>query len=331
MRAIDIHAHLTPQRMFHAVDAQGSWHGIMLEKDTDGQDVLISGPQRSKLPPKARWTTDQRLGDMDAQGVDVQVISLFAGLYNYHLDTEVAVATSKEANDEIAEMVKASPKRFSGVANLPMQDIKTATSELERAVTKLGLKGAVLDDKVNGRNFDEPEYLSFFKAAEQMGALLFFHQGGATVVDARTNRYHLPNSIGNLTDRTLTFGALVFGGIMDSCPDLKVCFAHGGGYVCYGIGRMDRAWQVRPEARLHVQQPPSAYVRRFYYDCLVHSEAALRFLIDTVGADRVVMGSDWPYDMGIDWPVSWVMGMNSLTDDEKEMILWKNLEHLLGI
>jgi aminocarboxymuconate-semialdehyde decarboxylase len=125
--------------------------------------------------------------------------------------------------------------------------------------------------------------------------------------------------------------SFVFGGVMDRGPDLKVCLAHGGGYACFGIGRLDRGWQVRAEARVHISKPPSAYVRKFYYDCLTHSEPALGFLIDTVGADRVVLGTDWPADMRIDWPVAWVLGLQSLTQDEKELILWKNLERLLGL
>ncbi len=118
---------------------------------------------------------------------------------------------------------------------------------------------------------------------------------------------------------------------MDQCPDLKICLAHGGGYTCFGIGRMDRGWQTRPEASVNTSSPPSSYLRRFYYDCLTHSEAALRYIIDTVGADRVVLGTDWPANMRIDWPVSWVLGMKSLTQEEKEAILWKNLETLLGL
>jgi aminocarboxymuconate-semialdehyde decarboxylase len=118
---------------------------------------------------------------------------------------------------------------------------------------------------------------------------------------------------------------------MDACPDLKICLAHGGGYTCFGIGRMDRGWQVRSEARLHIDKPPSAYLRKFYYDCLTHSEPALRLLIDSVGSDHVVLGTDWPADMRIDWPVAWVLGLKSLTQEEKENILWKNLERLLGL
>ena len=331
MRSVDIHAHIAPQCFFHAVETGDSWHGIKIERNPQGQEVLIAGSHRAPLPAKSRWTPEQRMSDMDSLGIDVQVLSTIAGFYSYQLDADVAGATSREANDEVGEMVRTWPNRFAGLATLPMQDVGAAIAELERAVTQLGLKGAMIDDSVNGRNFDEPEYLPFFRAAEQLGALLFFHQGGVTVVNQRTTRYHLPNTIGNLTDRTLAFASLVFGGVMDKCPDLKVCFAHGGGYTCFGIGRMDRGWQVRSEARVHIQQPPSAYLKRFYYDCLTHSEPALRYLIDVVGADRVVLGTDWPFDMAVDWPVAWVLGMNSLTDGEKELILWKNLEKLLGI
>ena len=118
---------------------------------------------------------------------------------------------------------------------------------------------------------------------------------------------------------------------MDQCPDLKICLAYGGGYTCYDAGRMDRGWQVRLEARANLQQPPSAYLNRFYYDCLTHSEPALRMLIDTAGIDRIVFSTDWPADMAIDWTAGWVMGLTSLTQVEKEAILWRNLERLLNL
>ena len=186
--------------------------------------------------------------DMDSLGVDIHVVSPFAGFYNYHLDTSIAVATSVESNDEIAQMTKSWPDRFAGLATLPMQDAKAAIAELERVVVQLGFKGAMIDDKINGKMLDEPEYLPFWKAAEQLGALILFHQGGETIVNTRIQRYHLPNTIGNLADRTLTFASLVFGGVMDACPDLRICFSHGGGYTCYGVGRMDRGWNGLPEA-----------------------------------------------------------------------------------
>ena len=263
--------------------------------------------------------------------MDVQVVSTGDQFYQYDRDAKIVASMHRECNDEVHQMTLDYPDRIKGFAQIPMQDIGMAIAELDRCVNQLGLVGAMIDDKVNGRTYDEPEFLPLWKAAEQMGAVLLIHQSAPNVVEQRSTRYHLPNSIGNLVERAVTFASFVFGGVMDACPDLRVCLCHGGGYTCYGIGRMDRGWQVRPEARTHISQPPSTYLNRFYYDCLTHSEEALRYLIDAVGVDRVLFGTDWPADMAIDWPVSWVLGLESLSIEEKEAILWKNLEKLLGI
>jgi len=317
LRSIDIHAHYSPACVHRALAAGGDWHGIKLERTSN---------------PKHVWSVVEHIRDMDSQGVDVHVLSAQTYLYHYEHPAEVAIATSREINDEIAEMAKTYPDRLSGLATLPMQDVGAAISELERAVGVLGLKGVMIADHVNGLTYDRPEFLPFFRAAEAAGALILFHQqGGESLIRERFPRYHLRNTIGNPLDRTLTFATLVFSGLMDACPDLKVCLAHAGGYVCYGIGRMDRGWTVRSEAREKISKPPSTYLRRFYYDSLTHSEPALRFLIDTVGADRVLFGTDWPADMMVDYPVAAILRMESLTQEEKELILWRNLERLLDL
>ncbi len=321
MRTIDIHAHISPQSCFDAMRAGENWHGLTPE-------LIRSGHYGN---PRTLWTPEQRIEDMDSLGVDVHVLSTGAFFYFYERDGAQVAEMDRECNDYVAELTRQYPDRFAGLANLPLQDVNASVAELERSVRDLGLKGAMIGDHVNGKTFDEPEFEPLWEAAESLGALLLVHQGGATVVSTRSNKYHLPNTIGNLADRAITFAAFVFGGVMDRHPGLKVCLCHGGGYTCYGIGRMDRGWQVRPEAREHISQPPSTYLSRFYYDCLTHSEEALRYLIDSVGVDKVLFGTDWPFDMCLDWPVSWVLGMESLTDAEKEAILWKNLETLLGV
>ncbi len=318
MRAIDIHAHSTPQCFQREVLQGRSWHGM-----TAAEGELFN--------PRNAWTPEQRIADMDSIGVDVQVVSTNVAFYKYDQDVDTTVAIATDCNDEVHQMTLDYPERLAGLATLPMQDVRAAIAELERAVTTLGFKGAMINDHVNGRTYDDPAFLPFWRAAEQMGAVLLIHQANPTMVAPRIDRYHLPNTIGNLAERAVTFASFVFGGVMDQCPDLKVCLAHGGGYTCFGAGRMDRGWLVRREARVNITQPPSEYLDRFYYDCLTHSEPALRMLIDTVGIDRVVLGTDWPADMMIDWPVGWVMGLPSLTQDEKEAILWKNLEKLLGL
>ena len=319
MRAIDIHAHQEPQCFQRAIAAGQSWHG------------LTAASPEADIDPMEMWTPEQRIADMDSLGVDVQVVSTSSAFYLYDREPAVTAAIARECNDEVHQLTLDHPDRFRGLATLPMQDITAAIAELERAVQQLGMVGAMIDDKVNAKTYDDPAFLPFWQAAEQLGALLFIHQGDPTVVESRTERWHLPNTVGNPVDRAITFASFVYGGVLDQCPDLKICLAHGGGYTCFGIGRMDRGWQVRAEARANINHPPSHYLRRFYYDCLTHSEPALRMLIDTVGVDRVVLGTDWPANMRIDWPVSWVLGLQSLTPDEKESILWKNLERLLGI
>ena len=330
MRSIDIHAHIVPAALSQLKE-DGNWHGYAVEKAGPGQDFLVRGTKRGWLQPKLLWGPDERLADMDSMGVDVHVLSIWVGLYGYDLEADVCVATSRDFNNFVAELPRSWPSRFAGLATLPMQDTKAAVAELERAVLQLGLKGAMINDHVNGRTLDHPDFLPFWKAAEEMGALILFHQASETLVSPRTSGYHLSNSVGNLVDRTVTFATLVFSGLMDRFPDLKICLAHGGGYTCFGLGRMDRAWEVREEAKANIPNLPSTYARRFYYDCLTHSEETLRFIIDRVGPERVLLGSDWPFDMGVDSPVEWINSLESLTQDEKELILWKNPERLLGV
>jgi aminocarboxymuconate-semialdehyde decarboxylase len=210
--------------------------------------------------------------------------------------------------------------------------VSAAIEELDRAVNVLGLKGAELDTHVNGENWDEPRFLPLFKAAEAMGAVLFFHpQPQHNFLLHRGAQYGLANSLGVIVEDTLIVAILIFGGILDACPELRVCIAHGGGVACFGMGRLDHGWQVRTEARRHIQKPPSSYQRRLHYDCVVGSEASLRFLIDSVGIDRVVLGSDWPFVRWDPSPVGWLEGLPRLTREEKDKILWQNVTALLRL
>ena len=333
MRHIDVHAHLAPQILWQAFEQGQDWHGM--EHETRGEAEFIVGNGKRILinSPKIRYTPEQRLADMDAEGTDVQVVSIHTPLFPYHWETATAIQASREVNDEIADMTRQWPDRFAGMATLPMQDVDAAIAELERAVNVLGLKGAELDMVVNGLNWDEPRFMPLFKAAEELGALLFFHpqpQDNIVAIE-RTLRYGIPNSVGVVLEDALVVATLICGGILDECPNLKVCIAHGGGGACFAMGRIDHGWQVRSEARVNILKPPSAYQNQIYYDFLTSSEAGLRFLIDTVGADRVVIGSDWPF---VGWdpsPGGWLEGLQSLSQDEKEKIAWRNLESLLGI
>src|SRR5499425_163632 len=303
MRSIDIHAHLVPGAAWRAAAAGKEWHGYRHEP-SDGLGVFVGGERRIGFTsPKVRFTADERLKDMDAQGMDMQVLSIHTPFFGYHLPGAEGRALAREVNDEIAGIVRRWPQRFAGLATLPVQDVKAAIDELERAVTVLGLKGAELDTVVNGENWDEPKFLPLFKAAEALGAVL---------------------------DDAIVVAILIFG-VLDKCPQLKACIAHGGGPACLAMGRLDRGWQGMPAERRSIPQPPSSYQRRLYYDTVVGSEKALRFLIDEVGAERVVLGSDWPFVPWHPSPVAWVQGLASLTRAEKDQILWRNLEALLKL
>lgn len=332
MRTIDIHAHLMPQCFWNAVNGGGDWYGMTYEPEPGNGATISNGKRDGVTNPMLRSEPAERIQDMDRQGVDVQLVSVATPMFGYHLPPEQGLRLAQDVNSEIASMTRQWPERFVGLATLPMQDVAAAVKELERAVTSLGFKGAELDTVVNGKTWDEPEFLPLFKSAEEMGAVLFYHpQPNNNLVMERYPKFAMGNSFGVPLEDTLVVAALIFGGIMEKCPNLKVCIAHGGGPACFGMGRLDRGWQVRTEARTNIQRPPSHYQNRIYYDCITMSERALRFLIDSVGIERVVLGSDWPYVTWDPSPVAWIESLESLTTSEKERILSKNLEELLGI
>lgn len=331
MPVVDMHAHLSPERYKAAVRETGSWMGL---------DASVGELHHGRF---ARPLED-RIADMDRDGVDMQLISPTMGFYQFDNDVEVTKQIHRECNQEIHDVVTEHPDRFLGLGMVPMQDVSTAIAELERAIGDLGLVGVMLADHVAGVTYDDPRFLPFFAAAEEAGALLFFHQGPGTITTGRISRYKLPNAVGNLTERTLLYGALVFGGVLDKHTDLKLLLAHGGGYVPYGIARMDKVAGALPgdfEGEMRPPfgandgfdhaHPPSEYLDRFYYDCCTYSGPVLRFLVDTVGIDRVVLGTDYPAPMVLHDPVNWVNGLSELDDTEREAILVGNSNRLLGL
>jgi aminocarboxymuconate-semialdehyde decarboxylase len=331
MPVIDMHAHVTPERFKKAIRERGAWHGL----DSRAGELGLGGFDK---------TLSERLDEMDALGVDVQLVTPNVGFYQYGNDLEVTLLVARECNDEIAEMAEQHPDRFAGLATLPMQDVPSAITEMERAMLTLGLRGVIVSDHVAGKTYDEPEFIPFFQAAEELGAIVFFHQGGDTVVNHRIRRYKLGNAVGNLTERALVYATLVFGGVLDRFPDLKPYLAHGGGYTSFGIARMDKVAGALEDPSsggfippfgagdgFSQMLPPSAYLDRFVYDCCTYSGPALRYLIDTVGVDRVVLGSDYPAPMFLNDPVRWVEGLPELSAVEKEAILRDNPTRMLGL
>jgi aminocarboxymuconate-semialdehyde decarboxylase len=332
MKSIDIHAHLVPRSLWKAIGEKKEWYGFRHEPGDGLGAVVANGKRTGFTSPKVAYTTEERLKDMDALGTDVQVVSIHTPFFGYDLDAAQGRTLARDVNQEIAGMTREHPKRFAGLATLPMQDVKSAIDELEHAVTKLGLKGAELDTNVNGEQWDEKKFLPFFKAAEQMAAVLFYHpQPQNNFLRERIPRHGLFNSLGVILDDAIVASVLICGGILEACPDLRVCIAHGGGPTCYAMGRLDRGWERLPKDQ-RTPQPPSAYQKKLYYDTVTGSEEALRFLIDSVGIERVVLGSDWPFvAFAPKGPAGWVQSLKSLSQEEKDRILWKNLESLLKL
>ncbi len=330
MPVIDMHAHLTPERYKAAIRMEGSWLGL---DDSAGE----LGHGRFAQP------LEDRLADMDRDGVDIQLVTPTIGFYQYENDLETTKSIHMECNQEIRDVVVEHPDRFMGLGMVPMQDVPSSIAEMERIMTELGFQGVILNDHVAGKTYDDPEFRPFFAAAEELGALLFFHQGGRTITTARNPRYKLPNAVGNLTERTLLYATLVFGGVLDEFPDLRMLLAHGGGYTPYGVARLDKVagalagdfdGEMRPpfgpNDGFDHERPPSEYLDRFYYDCCTYSGPVLRFLIDTVGIDRVVLGTDYPAPMFLHDPVNWVRALPELDDSEREAILVGNAGRILG-
>jgi len=331
MKTIDIHAHIVPDSLWRANAEGREWHGFRHEPGQGLGTMVGCGMRTVFTSNKVRYSVEERLKEMDAQKVDMQVLSIHTPFGGYQLPATQGLELARDFNDEISGTVRANPARLAGLATLPMQDVSLAIGELERAVTKLGLKGASLDTSINGEQWDDPKFLPFFKAAEQMGALLFYHpQPQNNFLVDRIKRHGLSNSLGVILDDAIITAVLVCGGVLEHCPDLKVCIAHGGGTACYTMGRLERTWNDRPNTR-STPKPPSHYLKKIYYDSAVGSEAELRFLIDQIGIDRIVMGSDWPF---VEWhpsPVEWLQRNDLLSAEEKDKILWKNLVRLLDM
>ena len=331
MRVIDIHAHLTPQCFWKATENGGNWHGITREIDSRGHHMAVVAGRPGGLPPRARWDPEERIVEMDSLGVDVHVVSPYSGFYNYHLDTSIAQATCHDYNNEISDMARNWPDRFAGLGSLPMQDIPATIRELERCMGPLGLKGAMINDHVNGRTLDEPEFLPFWKAAEETGALIFFHQGGGTTVSQRADRYHLPNTIGNLPTVPSPSPPSSSAASWTPAPTSRFASPTAAATPATASAAWTAAGRSAPKPAPTSPALPAPTSTASTTTASSTPSPPSAFLIDSVGVERVIFGTDWPYDMVFDWPVSWILSLESITQEEKELILYKNLERLLGI
>ncbi|MEU6259931.1 amidohydrolase family protein [Streptomyces sp. NPDC047043] len=258
---------------------------------------------RTQLQRLAGRLTDvaQRLADLDAMGVDLQVVGPMP-MHHYWAEPDLAVRLARTVNQAVAAHCAQAPERLYGLGTVPLQHPDLAVALLDKAVTEYGLYGISVSTTVEGRELADPRHDELWQKAEELGAVVFVHPWGCSLGERLATNY-LGNTVGQPAETTVALSHLIFTGVLDRYPRLKLVAAHGGGYLPTCIGRSDHAWQVREDAR-GCAEPPSSYLRRMWFDALVYTPRALRHLVEEVGADRVVLGTDHPFDMGVDDPLA---------------------------
>jgi aminocarboxymuconate-semialdehyde decarboxylase len=269
------------------------------------------------------------LAEMDRRRLDIAAISPAPQLFAYWAPAEVGELIARAVNDGLAEMRRAHPDRLLPLASLPLQDASAAARELERACRDLGLRGAAICTHVNGIDLDIADIAPVFSMAEKLDVPLFLHPQNAGDV-SRLQDYHLWNLVGFPTETAISGARLLLSGVFERHPGLKVVLAHGGGFLPYQLGRLDHGYKVRRELNERLPKPPTAYLKNIYCDSLTHSAQALRFLVDRIGSDRVVLGTDHPFDMGSDDPVKAIDELG-LPRAQRDSITGNNLAKLLKL
>jgi aminocarboxymuconate-semialdehyde decarboxylase len=272
--------------------------------------------------------TTERLADMEARGVDMQVLSPTPGQYSYWAEPELGRDASRIINDEIAALVAGEPDRFAGLGNVPLQDARLAVDELHRCVRELGLRGVEIDSNVRGAELSSAALRPFWRAAEELGVLVFLHPLGFTHGE-RLSEHYLANTMGNPIESSIAVAHLIYDGVLDAHPGLKICVGHGGGYLPYYPGRMKHAFSAREDCR-SCEHSPETYLARLFYDTVVYDEEQLAYLVRRYGSDHVLMGTDWPYDMGEPDPVGLIERAPGLDEAARSNVLGANALRLLG-
>lgn len=328
---IDVHTHILPEN-WPDLNKKYNTHGfVTIDHYKPCCARLMIGDSVFREIKDNTWDEKVRIEDCSRDGVNIQVLSTVPVMFNYWAKPEQTYDLSRYLNDHIAGIVKGNPKRFAGLGTLPMQDTKLAIKELERCMNELGLAGIEIGTHIHGRNLDDEEIFDILHACEEMGAAVFVHPWDMLGKD-RMPEYWLPWLVGMPAETSLAICSMIFGGVFEKLKKLRVCFAHGGGSFPFSIGRIEHGFNVRPEL---VQKKnkinPRKYLGKFYLDSLVLDELALKFLIDLIGEDSIVMGSDYPFPLGEHMPGALIESMAELNNVVKEKLLWKNAAEFLGI
>ncbi len=273
---------------------------------------------------------EQRLADLDAMGIDLQLVMCPPPQCYYTVPLEIAVKAARMINDGIAGYVGKRPDRFVALGALPMADGNEAAAELERCMAQLRFKGAQILTNVAGKELSDPAFAPFWKKAEELGAVVLIHPNGFTEA-RRLSRFYFNNVIGNPLETTIALHYLIFDGVLESHPALKIVAVHGGGYLGAYPGRIDHAWGARGDARAGLREAPSSHLRKIYVDTVVFTPGQLAALVATFGADHVLMGTDYPYDMGEYDPLQHLDATPTLDAAARSAIDGGNAKQLFGL
>jgi len=325
---IDVHAHILTEDTIRLLQRESPKAAPKLSDIDDQFGTLDVAGSVYRHFPRGGWDLDRRFRDMAASKVDMQVLSVCPQTFLYAQPPALAAAFARIQNEQLAKLVKTHPGRFQGIATVPMQAPQQAADELRHAMTVLGLRGMQIGSNIAGKNLDDPELEPVWAAAAELGAFILLHPINVAGID-RLGSYYLNNLIGNPLDTTIAAACLVFSGVLERHPSLKICLAHGGGFVPYQAGRFLHGWHVRAEPKKKLPKPPTDSLQRFYFDTIVHSKEVLEFLVGNAGADRVLLGSDYPFDMGTPDGVLQVRSL-SLPAAEQASILGGLAQTMLG-
>src|SRR5262245_13568308 len=325
---IDTHAHWFPPEWVDLIAREGNGKGAEVAVE-GGRITRFSAPGINRTGFAPQYVEiPKRLKIMDDGRVDMHALSLTSPMV-YWATPDFGLKLSRIFNDACSAAHLKQPTRFVGMATVPMQAPELAVQEIERAAKLPGIRGVYMATHVNGKNLDEKEFFPVYAKCEALGLPIFLHPV-APAGRERTRKYHLGNFLGNPFESGIAAASLIFGGVLDAFPRLDVMLPHAGGVFPWLLGRMDHGTTVRKECS-HMTKPPSAYLRRFHYDTITHSDAILMDLIRHVGADRVVMGSDCPADMSYTKPVDVVERLQDLPGSERDAILGGNASRLLKV